>query len=1049
MSFQGDVGGIGLGELLQSLSRSNREGTLTLSGKGDLLSTLGVQGGLLYLLPNKEEDGEMWRDLARRAWAHDQDFRVDGLRMSEIAKAHRTEMLYRLLDSEGVHFRFEPGAFVNESTGNDQVVDGTGRAPSIHCDGVSVEFLLLEYARIQDESQDAALEQLPSDLSVPRTLDRESAPKGYDRLLKECDATSSIQEIADRMGVPIRQARLMLGTLYKGGVVRFAQARELLVLFERELRHGQFARAAARVSCWSDVSVPGPITGEDALLIGKEWDTTRLPAMLHSMRAKDARILMKRLDYAIGDPYTSVVHWTEMSRIFRHDPITRLRLLVWQQKDTGDPDLPSIRDLLDQARTFREMGHPARSAPLLRAAASRLPNTTSERSELGTGMLQAGLVEEGLPWILEASRTLVDSGEAEKAIQILRLAVDAQPTHREARKLLSLARANSVRGRSLRRNALIALGLVILFGGVALVQIRMEHEKDRKLAEVSNMVGDPEKAMQLLDSYYPQSDDPRVQTLREMINERQRVMENTARSVWYEAYREAQLEATLGDPLLGLQRTMDLPAPPKLRLSDEPFPLVSDLFNGLAARLETEIADLGPPVEYDTNQVHTEQRLASLIDDLQAFTAEQERIPELDEFDQRLTGTLGIINNRVEERARKREARLHQEKLDEQDLIVGAARAHANAGDWERAVASYNRLFESAGDEREQLEELLSEEFDDASSKANALEEARKLCKQGEHEQAREVLAASFEEGINRYPMPWTLESSPSGVRVKFPDGTVRSTPVTIESGFGESLSLRLELKGHVSRELEFGDPADRSIVLSREAELHWKTKKAVESLPLASGSDHILSDRGGKIVRIGEDGKPIWERELTSLGGVARTPVFLPDKPGHLLILTEDGDAWILDGDTGKAQGPWNVNSPPVSGPVSSIRGVAVFFADNRTLLWRDRIKPTTIAGDEAALLMSERDHELNRRGSTAGYEILRRDERQDESKLKSRWNDWVCEIEEGVLRVHNGDPKQIAFEVLVEGDWNYIAWQAPYGNIPTGRLWVSDGAGLRSFCP
>ena len=48
MSFQGDVAGIGLGELLQGLARGERNGVLTLSGK-KLSASVGLRKGQLYL----------------------------------------------------------------------------------------------------------------------------------------------------------------------------------------------------------------------------------------------------------------------------------------------------------------------------------------------------------------------------------------------------------------------------------------------------------------------------------------------------------------------------------------------------------------------------------------------------------------------------------------------------------------------------------------------------------------------------------------------------------------------------------------------------------------------------------------------------------------------------------------------------------------------------------------------------------------------------------------------------------------------------------------
>ena len=67
MSFQGDVAGIGLGELLQGLARGERNGVLTLTGR-HLLATVGLRKGQLYLLPGPEEDDSLWRDRCMRAF---------------------------------------------------------------------------------------------------------------------------------------------------------------------------------------------------------------------------------------------------------------------------------------------------------------------------------------------------------------------------------------------------------------------------------------------------------------------------------------------------------------------------------------------------------------------------------------------------------------------------------------------------------------------------------------------------------------------------------------------------------------------------------------------------------------------------------------------------------------------------------------------------------------------------------------------------------------------------------------------------------------------
>src|SRR6187200_3298076 len=103
MSFQGDVGGIGLADLLQSLVRG-RDGVVTLSGRAPLRSTVGILSGQIHLLPEQDEDAEIWRNRVRQAWIGDPDFRVDSLRMEDLARAQRIETIYNLLDSDLIHF---------------------------------------------------------------------------------------------------------------------------------------------------------------------------------------------------------------------------------------------------------------------------------------------------------------------------------------------------------------------------------------------------------------------------------------------------------------------------------------------------------------------------------------------------------------------------------------------------------------------------------------------------------------------------------------------------------------------------------------------------------------------------------------------------------------------------------------------------------------------------------------------------------------------------------------------------------------------------------
>src|SRR5688572_24102923 len=108
MSFQGDVAGIGLGELLQGLARGERNGILTLSGPS-LNATVGLRRGQLFLLPGPEEDDNLWRERCTRAFAEDPDGNLEPSRRATIARAQRLETFYQMMEAANLHFRFDPG----------------------------------------------------------------------------------------------------------------------------------------------------------------------------------------------------------------------------------------------------------------------------------------------------------------------------------------------------------------------------------------------------------------------------------------------------------------------------------------------------------------------------------------------------------------------------------------------------------------------------------------------------------------------------------------------------------------------------------------------------------------------------------------------------------------------------------------------------------------------------------------------------------------------------------------------------------------------------
>lgn len=1056
MGFQGDVAGIGLGELLQGLARGGREGVLRLHSE-NLTSALGLQGGQIFLLPEPDEDPEIWRRRCERAWVREQDHRIDVLRMSEIAYAARLETVFCLLDAEGVHFRFEPGPLATKAgaRGAGQEADAeSGALGAVHCPGVSVEFLLLEYARMADECMRHGDSTRIAVEDVPRALDTEAGSQDLEKFWRECDGMSTVQEIGDRLGWPLRQLRALVQENLTAGTLRLSHARELLVLAQRELQENRFARAGARLSGWVRHSPGGPPPLGDAQLLINEWRQERLTHLLEAMPSREARVLLKRIDLVEAAPADSVARWKELRRKHRHDAIVEVRLIHRQLVDDSEPEIPSSTDLLKLARNMQDAGFNLRAGVMLRAAAARLPESTSARLELGTRLLEVGLVDDGAPWIVEASRTLIEGGYAEKAIAPLRALASAAPSHREARSLLALARGRSVRGRRKKRNSIVALSILLLISTVGLVRVHLEQEFQRRIGEITDHMNDPRRALALLDETFPDDSTERVQLLRATLVDRLRKGEYDQRNAWMDRFKEINQECTLGDPLRGLQRALEMPDPPRLELVTEDWPPVQDLMRSLVGRLGQNIDDWPDPRLDDAETVHAEQRMARLIGDLRNLVAERDAPLVTQGFSEDLTELEARLATRSEVRARKRQEEVRKERLQQQDILLAAARAHAQAGDLDRALDTYQRLI--GLDETGKLEGILAGETDAVRQHQRAYVRARELATQGQHGDAYAAL-----KGVCANPaehlLPWRVETEPQGARVHLADGTTRVAPFVMESARGSPVELVFELTGHESLRLSVLEPGDRFVVLSRNAQRHWATEGSVDSLPVSVGDDHVLADRSGRLARLGAGGAVVWTRELDTLGGVARAPVFLPRKPGYLLVLTEDGDAWIVEAATGKLDGPWSFGSPPIEGPIVTENGVLVRFEDGRSAIWESRLRPTV--REPVDLREDESPQEAARRrrqraiaegtikGSDVGLAVLRRD--SDTARvLRSPWNDWEVEVQKQSYRVRRRGGEE-SFGVRLEGQWAFVAWEAPHSKIPDGRLWISDSAGLRAFEP
>lgn len=1051
MSFQGDVGGIGLADLLQSLARG-RDGVLSLLGREGLRATLGFQDGQVHLLPDPEEDPEIWRARASSAWVKDPDTRIDSLRMVEIARAHRMEMLYRLLDSEGVHFRFSPGPLPARPTESalSQGEPGTERAgarrDAVYVAGMSVEGMLLEYARMKDEAQSAAVDWPNFEDAVLVGLDPNPPGKEHSRFLEECDGISTIAEIADRLAQPLRQVRMTAVADLQRGAARLASHEELLGMTQHECATGMVGRAAARLRAWLVCAPYGPMPTVEAQVFQTEWEAGRLQPVLRELSTPSLRVFLRRMDCALGVPLVALDHWNEVARVRRDDRISQVRLVHLQAIASADPNVPALRDLLAMARSFLESERIFAAAAVLRIAASKQPESTNVRLDLGALMLQANMGLEAGPWILDAAATLLEEGNAEKALPPLREYVALDPSNREARRLLGRARTHAVQRTLVKRNSLVAIAVLLALSVGAVVQFRSQRAFDEKLEAVNAHLDDPHEALRILDQVFPGEEGSRVSEMRKTLVEKRRILDQAGRTAWMDRYREAQVECTVGDPVLGVRRTLEMPPPPKFGADEEPLPLLTDLFNSLAARIEAQFAELGAKVEEAQPQLKAEARLAMLLEELRDVLAQASARTEAAEFKKRIDAFAARLGERVETRRRERAARSQKDNLAQQDILIGAARAHASAGDYDRALQLYKELFEK--DDTGKLPGLLEKEVTKVRQKSQAVARANDLSRAGKQAEAHELLDSVLEKPESALrELPWKIESFPSGARVKLPDGAERVTPFTVQSTWDESAQLSIEFAGYEPVQVLVPHPADQMVKLSRIAERAWKGGGRIEALPVKVGEDHVVCDRDGHIARLSKGSTLVWSHDLQSLGGVARAPVFLSKLPGRMLLATEDGDAWIVDASDGTLEGPWNYGKPPVHGPEIVGEGARLRFRDGAVFEWTDRLKPEAVT--EAS---TEPAHDLiggeDNAGPTSGLTVLRR-RSSSSTVLESPWTDLEVEVGPAVFTVRTKNEGKTIFLARREADWTYVAWEAPHARAPRGRLWTSDGRGLRSFLP
>jgi tetratricopeptide (TPR) repeat protein len=812
-----------------------------------------------------------------------------------------------------------------------------------------------------------------------------------------------------------------------------------------ETQCGMPGRAGSRLRAWLVCAPFGPMPMGEAQLLQKEWAAGRLQSVLRELSTPELRVFLRRFDCALGMPLLALDHWNEVARVRRDDRITQVRLVHLQAIASPDPNVPVMRDLLAMAHAFLDVQRKFAAAAILNIAAARQPDSTNVKLELGTLMLSANLGLEAGPWIIEAATTLLEEKNAEKALPALRDYVAIDPANREARRLLARARTHAVQHTLVKRNSLIVVAVLLALAVGAVVQFRSQRKFDEKLESVNAHLDDPHEALRLLDTLF-QPDDGRVAELRRTLVEKRKILDQAGRTAWMDRYREAQIECTLGDPVLGLRRTFEMPPPPTFGEGEEPLPLLNDLFNSLAARIEAQFGELGDKVDEAPAQLKGEARLAMLMEELQDVLTDSSARPEAGEFKKRIDAFVTRLKERVEVRRTERAARAKKDNLAQQDMLIGAARAHANAGDYERSLQLFKELLTK--DDTGKLAGLLTGEMNLVREKGQAVTRALELARAGRQEEAYNLLKRVLgEEDANTRELPWKVESCPTGARVKFADGTERVTPFTVQSTWFERLEFVIEHPGFEPAKAVVEHPADQMLLLSRVPERSWRPGGRIEALPVKVGEDHVVCDRNGHVARLSKNSAAVWDHDLRSLGGVAHSPVFLSQAPGRLLVVTEDGDAWIIDANTGTLEGPWSYGKPLASGPEIVGDTARARFRDGAVFEWTNRLKPEAVSSPTPTNTNESLEDDSDS-STTAGLSVLRR-RSSSNTKLQSPWTDLEVEVGAVMITVRSTSDDKTVLMAARDGDWTYVAWEAPHARAPRGRLWVSDGRGLRSFLP
>lgn len=911
MSFQGDVNGTALADLLQSMARG-REGVLKLSARRSVRLSLGFLGGSLYLLPEDNEESETWRARSQDAF-REGETRVDPLRMAQIARAQRIETLFTLLESGEVHFRFTPGPVPRPGEAAAAIQPGeSGQSVNsgVHVAPIPVEALLLEYARLCDEGLEVpGWRWISPQLVLTALIPPKSAPEAA-TFLAECDGASSLAEIADRLGWPLRQARICAETLCVQGRAQSVDRATLLSLVQRELIQSNPSRAAARLGAWLRVCAPGPIASQELAVLESLATSERLAPLLARMSPQDARRLALRAGNSSATALQRVGWHAEVARACPKDRLAALHLMAAQVRSGIDPSVPSQESVLELARAFHSAKQSLRARALLRVAATRENREPQAQLELGQLLLANGAAAESTQWILEAARHFLDRRQPAVVLDALRGLCDAHSGGAEARRLLTRARALSVRSRLVQRHSLIIMGVCVLLMSVGVVHYRGSSARAQAMQQVREEFGDPARALATFEAHFAGQDDADLEELRQEIHGRMTARDLALRNAWNEQFRAIQSDCNLGDALSGLDRALKLSRPPALHVLKESWGTRADLFRGLAARMERKLTSLPEATESGVETQSVESTDRDLLRALRSRLGSEARSEDITALDAQLQALSQIMDEREQRRAARDLEAAEGARLLQQDILYNSAQSDIEQGRFDAALKIYEQLvpeFIGTGPQSR-----IVKERDALAATVATIRRAEELCRKGDLAAARAELGKDSK--LRNQPMPLLIDSVPPGATLSLPDNSQYRCPVELRASLFQDLEFSLQLKGHAPL-VHRGPAGDLRLLLEELPALQLTSRTRIEAAPLFHAGRCYLADRTGTLYCL--DGDRIdWQRETGSLSGFARSPLAHPRDPSRILVASEDGEVWSVGASDGELKGPWRAPLPLRSGP-------------------------------------------------------------------------------------------------------------------------------------